>query len=64
VSDDADADVMKVIVRKERGVPLVFRQRMAFVAAGTGVEELPAALGRIIDSVFVAGDEAIKRRIE
>jgi hypothetical protein len=37
---------------------------MAFVAAGTRVEELPAALGRIIDSVFVTGDEAIKRRIE
>ena len=64
VPDDADADVMKVIVRKQCDVSLGLRQRMAFIAAGTGVEEIPAAHGRIIDSVLVTGDEAIKGRIE
>ena len=37
---------------------------MAFIAAGTGVEEIPAALSRSIDGVLVAGDETIKGRIE
>jgi hypothetical protein len=44
VPDDADADVMKVIVRKRCNVPLLFRQRVAFIAATLGVEKLPAAL--------------------
>jgi hypothetical protein len=48
---DADADVMKVIVRKRCNVPLLFRQRVAFIAATLGVEKLPAALRRIVDGV-------------
>src|SRR5205823_2381655 len=37
---------------------------MAFIAASTGVEEIPAALSRSIDRVLVAVDETIKGRIE
>src|SRR5260370_15830227 len=64
VSDDANPDVVKVVVRKVRDVPLVYRQRMAFIAAATGVKELPAALGAGINGVLVAGDEVIERRIK
>jgi hypothetical protein len=45
-------------------VPLGLGQRMTFIAAGLDIEELPAALGRFIDRVLVAGDEAIKRRVK
>jgi hypothetical protein len=64
VPDDADADVVKVVIREERDVPLGVRQRMTFIAAGLGVEELSATLGRFIDRVLVAGDEMIKRRVK
>src|SRR6266853_5739229 len=37
---------------------------MTFIAAGLSVEELPAALGRVVNGVLVAGDESIKRRIK
>ena len=40
--DDADADVVKVIVHKVRCVPRFLGQRMAFIAAITRVEELAA----------------------
>src|SRR5262249_46584503 len=55
---------MKVVVREVGHVPLVFRQRVTFVAAGTGVEQLPAAHGGVIDGVPFAGDEVIEGRIE
>src|SRR5262249_54280347 len=64
VADDTDADVMKVVVHEERDIPLVLRQRVTLVAAAAGVEELPAALGRVIDGVPVAGDEVIEGGIE
>jgi hypothetical protein len=34
---------------------------MALVASATVVEKLPAALGRVIDGVLVAGYEVIER---
>src|SRR2546425_8291439 len=37
---------------------------MAFVAAGTGVEERPAALGGVVDGRRVTRDEAIERGVE
>src|SRR5216683_1805846 len=37
---------------------------MAFIAAATGVKDLPAALGGAINGVLVPGDEVIKRRIK
>src|SRR5229473_4875678 len=64
VSDNADADVVKVVVREVGDVPLGFHQRMALVAAATSVEDLPATLGRVINCVPVAGDEVIEGRIE
>ena len=64
VSDDADADVVKVIVREGCDVPLLFRQRVAFIAATLGVEKLPAALRRIVDGIPIACNEVIKGRIE
>ena len=64
VSDDSDADVVKVVIDKVRDVPRRFRQRMAFIATTAGVKDLPAALGRFIDRVGVTGNEVIKRRIK
>src|SRR6266567_7281108 len=64
MSDDANPDVVKVVVRKVRDVPLVYRQRMAFIAAATGVKELPAALCGVIDGARVAGDEVVEGRIK
>ena len=64
VSDDADANVVKVVVDKVRDVQCGFRQRMAFIATTAGVKELPAALGRFIDRVRFTGDEVIKGRIK
>src|SRR5579862_2832848 len=63
VADDADADVVKVVVHEERGVPLFLRQRVALVVAATGVEEIPAALGGLV-GVRVASDEVIEGGIE
>src|SRR3989454_10939054 len=62
--DDADADVVEVVVGEGGGIPLLLAQRMALVAAGAGVEELPAALGGVVDGRGVARDEAIERRVE
>jgi CheY-like chemotaxis protein len=64
LSDNADADVVKVIVGKGRDVPLLFRERVAFVAAGLGVEQLPAALCRFVDGISIAPNEVVERRIE
>jgi hypothetical protein len=64
VSDDADADVVKVIVYKGGDVSLLFRERMAFIAAGLSVEQLPAALCRIVDGIIIARNEVVERRIE
>src|SRR4029077_16425735 len=64
VSDNADADVVKIVVREDRDVPLGIRQRMTFIAAGLSVEEFPATLGGSVNRVVVAGDEPIKRRIK
>jgi hypothetical protein len=64
VSDDADVNAVKVIVGKVGNVPLIFRQRIAFIAAATGVKEFPAVLGRIINGVCVAGDGVLERSIK
>ena len=64
VPDDADADVVKVVVHEVRDVSLGVRQRMAFITEGLRVEQFPTALGGVIDGVLVAGDEVIERRIE
>ena len=61
VSDDADADVVEVIVRKGCHVPLLFGQRVAFIAAALGVEKLLAARCRIIDGVPIARNKVIER---
>src|SRR5208283_2358744 len=59
VSDDSNANVVKVVVCEVGGVPLFFRQCMAFVAASFGVEQFPASLGGLTDCVLVTSDEAI-----
>jgi hypothetical protein len=60
MSEDSDADVMKVIVGKRRYIALVVRQGMAEVAAGLGIEQFPAAFGRVADSIGVPGDETVE----
>src|ERR1700693_348257 len=57
VSDDADADVMKLVVGEGGHVPLIFRQGVAFIAASLGVEQIPTVLCRGIDCVLVSCDE-------
>src|ERR1700724_2083408 len=64
VPEDADADVVKVIVRKGCYIPLLFRQRVAFIAPAFRVEYLPAAFCRIVDGILIARNEVIERRIE
>ena len=64
VPEDADADVVKVIVRKGCCIPLLFRQRVAFIAPAFRVEYLPAAFCRIIDGILIVRNEVIERRIE
>src|SRR5947209_7981566 len=56
VPDDADADVVKVVVREVGDVPPGFRQGMALVAVRLRVEQLPAAPGGITNRVLVPGD--------
>src|SRR5260370_13998524 len=64
VSDNTDADVMKIVVSEDRDVPLGIRQRMTFIAAGLSVEECPTGLGGVVNGVLVAGDEVIEWRIK
>ena len=64
MSDDADANVVKVIIREADQVRLVVTERVAFVTQGLTVEQLPAVLRRIIDGIPVTRHETIKRRIE
>jgi Kef-type K+ transport system membrane component KefB len=64
VVNDADADIVKIFVDEVRLIARLVAQRMAFVATGTSVEQLPSTLGAFIDGVLVAGDKVIKRRIE
>jgi hypothetical protein len=40
VSDDADADVVKVVASKSCDIPFLFAERVAFIEAGLGVEPL------------------------
>src|SRR5713101_703879 len=64
VSNDPYADVVKVVVCEVGGVPLFFRQSMAFITASTGIEKLPASLGGLTDCICVTTDEVIKWGIE
>jgi Kef-type K+ transport system membrane component KefB len=64
VVNDADADIVKIFVDEVRRIARLVAQRMAFVATGTRVEQLPPTLGAFIDGVLVSGDKVIKRRIE
>src|SRR5947208_3683656 len=64
MSDDPDADVMKVVIDKVGDIPRGFCQRMTFVAARLVVEELPAALGRVVNRVLLSSNEVIERTIK
>jgi hypothetical protein len=64
MTEDADADVMKLIVGKGFDVPLLFIQGVAFVAAALFVEKLPAAFCRNADRILFARNEMIERGIE
>jgi hypothetical protein len=46
VPEDADADVVKIIVHEKRRIPMIVRQSVAAIAAGLAVEQFPAALRR------------------
>src|SRR6201999_3881308 len=64
MAEDADTDVMKIVVHEESCIRLVARQSVAEVATGLGVEQPPTALGRVADGVGVSGDEMVEGRIE
>src|SRR6266481_6166538 len=60
--EDPDTDVMKPEVRKVAGV-LIYGG-VAAVTVPPGVEKQPAALGGVVDSIRVTGDEMIEGRIK
>jgi hypothetical protein len=64
VSNDANADVVKIIVGNGRDISLLFGQSVAFIAASLGIEQLPAAFCSIVDRIVIARNEVIERRIE
>ena len=62
--EDSDTNVMKIVVDEEGCIPLIFRQGMAELTTGLGIEQFPTAFGRIADGVCLARDEMVERRIE
>jgi len=64
VADDADTDVVKIIVSEVSHVVSLLAQRMAFVAAGASVEQLPPSLRAFVNRILVTGYKMIERRIE
>jgi len=60
MSEDPDADVVKVIIGKRRYIALVVRQGVAEVAAGLAIKEFPTPFGRVADSVCVSSDEMVE----
>src|ERR1700716_4096461 len=62
--EDADANVVKIVIHEEGWVWLIVRQSMAEVATALGVKQFPAAFGRVTDGVDVSGDEMVERGIE
>src|ERR1700747_3195479 len=62
--EDADANVVKIVIHKEGCIELIVRQSVAEVATSLTVEQFPTALGQIADGVGVAGDEMVEGRIE
>jgi hypothetical protein len=61
---DADADVVKIVIHEERCIRLIVRQGVAEVATGLTVEQFPAVHGRVADGVGLSGDEMVEGRIE
>src|ERR1700758_1468616 len=62
--EDADANVVKIVIHKEGWIWLIVRQSVAEVATSLAVEQFPTALGRIADGVGGSGDEMVEGRIE
>ena len=60
--EDADTDVVKTEVREIVDVHIY--GGVTAVAVRLGVEQHPAALGRGIDGILIAGDETIEGRIK
>ena len=58
--DDPDTDVVKIIVGKDRYIPLIVSQSVTQVTAGLAVERFPAALRRIADGILISCDEMIE----
>src|SRR4051812_11448252 len=61
--DDADTNVVKVVVREIGDVLLLLRQCVAFIATGLSVEQLPTPLRGVVDGGLVTRDKVIERRI-
>src|SRR6266481_8987812 len=62
--EDSDANVMKIVIDEEGGIPLVLRQGMAELTTGLGIEQFPTAFGRVADGVCLSRDEMVERGIE
>ena len=52
------------VVGEDGYIPLTVRQSMAEVAAGLGIEQFPAAFGRVAYGVGVSSHELVEGRIE
>jgi hypothetical protein len=61
VSDDPDADIVEIIVCKGCDVPLLFGQRVAFIAGALCVEKLPPALSRIVNGIRITRNAGLTR---
>ena len=60
VSNDADADVVEIVIDKKSRIALFLCDRVAFVTTGLRVEKLPALFSGAADCVLVAGHEVIE----
>ena len=52
MAEDSDAGVMEIVISEDCYIPLFVRQSMAQVAPGLGIEQFPAAFGRVADGVL------------
>jgi hypothetical protein len=58
--NNSNPNVVKIIIDEEGHIPLIVRQSMAFLAASLGVEQFPAAFGRVADDAGFSSDETVE----
>jgi hypothetical protein len=64
MAEDADTNVVKIVIHEEGCIPLIVRQSVAEVATSLTIEQFPTVLCRVTDGIGVSGDEMVEGRIE